>query len=144
MEEESTIVARLQKKTAYDVVIQRYDYLVKHVDAIGILPYLVSSKLVEPDFGQFLEGERTDKGKMMALLGKLIRNPMEGWFTEFIGALSKFPQYKTVVDCLLEGIQVSYVRTRTRPRARHRVKRTLLCVYRFHQADGGAAGQPTS
>ena len=103
MEEESRRVSRLQMKAAYDVVIQRYDYLVGHVNAMRIFPYLVSSKLVEPDFGQYLEGERTDKDKMMAVLRELITSPMEGWFKYFIGALSKFPQYNTVVDNLLTG-----------------------------------------
>ena len=91
MEEEKR-VSRLQKKTAYDVVIRNYEYLVRHVDAIRILPHLVVSKLVEPNFSQYLSHERTDKDKMMALLRELLRSPMEGWFRDFSGALSKFPQ----------------------------------------------------
>ena len=50
-----------------------------------------------------LDGERTDKGKMMALLLELTRSPEETWFKEFIGALSKIPHYKTVVDHLLKS-----------------------------------------
>ena len=65
MEEELKLISRLQKKAAHDVVIQQYDDLVKHVKAIHILPHLVSSKLVEPDFHQYLDGERTERGKMM-------------------------------------------------------------------------------
>ena len=103
MADEAKLVSRLQKKTAHDVVIRRYDYLVRHIDAIRILPYLVSSELVEPDFSQYLERERTDKDKMMALLRELLRSPMEGWFRDFIGALSKFPQYQVVWDTLLTG-----------------------------------------
>ena len=103
MEEESKLVSRLQKKTACDVVIQRYDYLVRHVNATRILPHLVASKLVEPDFSEYLDHERTEKDKMMAVLRELLRSPMEGWFKDFIGALSKLPQYKIVVDTLLTG-----------------------------------------
>ena len=91
------------QKSAYDVVISRYDYLVGHVNAILIFPYLVSSKLINPDFRQYLEGERTDKDKMMAVLRELLRSPMESWFEDFINALSKFPQYQSVVDILLAG-----------------------------------------
>ena len=103
MEEEEKRVSRLQKKTAHDVVIRRYEYLVRHVDAIRILPHLVTSELVEPDFTQYLEREGTDKDKMMALLRELLRSPMEGWFRDFIGALFKFPQYQVVCDTLLTG-----------------------------------------
>ena len=103
MEEVLKLDSRLQKKAAHDVVIQRYDYLVKHVKSILILPHLVSSKLVEPDFKEYLDGERTEKDKMMALLRELLRSPMEDWFDHFIGALSKYSRYKTVVDVLLMG-----------------------------------------
>ena len=103
MEEELKRVCRLQKKAAHEVVIQRYDYLVKHVKAIHILPHLVSSKLVEPDFHQYLDGERTERHKMMVLLRELLTSPMEDWFRNFIGALSKYPPYQTVVDDLLTG-----------------------------------------
>ena len=103
MEEELKVVSRLQKKAARDVVIQRYDYLVKHVKTIHILPHLVSSKLVEPDFHQYLDGERTERDKMMVLLRELLSNPMESWFRDFIDALSKYSPYQTVVDVLLTG-----------------------------------------
>ena len=103
MEEEAKFVSRLQEKTTYDVVIRRYDYLVRHVNAIRILPHLVSSELVEPDFSQYLEHERTDKDKMATLLRELLRIPMEGWFKYFIGALSRFQQYEIVIDTLLAG-----------------------------------------
>ena len=103
MEEELKRVSRLQKKAGHDVVIQRYDYLVKHVKAIHILPHLVSSRLVEPDFHQYLDGERTERNKMMVLLRELLSSPMEDWFRDFIGALSKYPPYQTVVDVLLTG-----------------------------------------
>ena len=93
----------IQKKVALDVVIQRYDYLVKHIKAIHILPHLVSSKLVEPDFKEHLDSERTERDKMMALLREMLRSPMEDWFRGFIGALSKYPPYQTVVDVLLTG-----------------------------------------
>ncbi len=104
MEEELELVSRLQKKAAHDVAIQRYDYLVKHVNAIRILPHLVSSKLVEPDFQEYLDGERTEKNKMMVLLRELLSSPMEEyWFKYFIHALSKYPPYQPVVEILLEG-----------------------------------------
>ena len=103
MEEELKLVSRLQKKAAHDVVIQRYDDLVKHVKTTHILPHLVASKLVEPDFYQYLDGERTERNKMMVLLRELLRSPMESWFRDFIGALSKYPPYQTVVDALLTG-----------------------------------------
>ena len=101
MEEELKLVSRLQKKAAHDAVIQRYDYLVKHVKTIHILPHLVSSKLAEPDFHQYLDGERTERNKKMALLRELLSSPMEDWFRDFIGALSKYPPCQTVVDILL-------------------------------------------
>ena len=106
MEEESKLVSRLQKEVARCVVIKQHSHLVGHVNAIRIFPHLVSSQVFEPDFRQELDYERTDKDKMMLLLRELIRNPMEGWFKEFVGALSKFPHYQSVVDSLLEG---SYV-----------------------------------
>ena len=108
MEEELNLVSRLQKKAAYDVVIQRYDYLVKHVKTSHILPHLVSSKLVEPDFHQYLDGERTEKNKMMVLLRELLSSPMESWFRDFIGALSKYSPYQPIVDVLLTGESHSY------------------------------------
>ena len=103
MEEELKLVSRLQKKAAYDVVIQRYEYLVKHVKTIHILPHLVSTELVEPDFHQYLDGERTERDKMMALLRELLSSPKESWFRDFIAALSRYPPYQTVVDVLLTG-----------------------------------------
>ena len=103
MEEEPKLVSRLQKKAAHDAVIQRYDDLVKYVKTILIFPHLVSSKLVEPDFQEYLDGERTERDKMMVLLRELLSSPMEDWFRDFIGALSKYPQYQTVVDVLLTG-----------------------------------------
>ena len=147
MEEESKLVSRLQKKTACDVVIQRYDYLVRHVNATRILPHLVASKLVEPDFSEYLGHERTEKAKMMAVLRELLRSPMEGWFKDFIGALSKFPQHQIVVDTLLTG---KYIvgDTRTYVCNTHALTETArvetyppLC--RLHQAYGGEAGLPT-
>ena len=103
MEEELKLVSRLQKKAAHDVVIHQYDYLVKHVKAIRILPHLVSSKLVEPDFQEYLDGERSERNKMMVVLRELLSSPMESWFRDFIGALSKYSPYQTVVDVLLTG-----------------------------------------
>ena len=135
MEEESKLVSRLQKKTACDVVIQRYDYLVRHVNATRILPPLVASKLVEPDFSEYLGHERTEKDRMMAVLRELLRSPMEGWFKDFIGALSKFPQYKIVVDTLLTGKYIGDARTYvcntralTETARLPEWKRTPLCV----------------
>ena len=104
MEEQSKIVsARIQKETAYDVVIKNYDYLVGHVDAIRIFPKLVSSRLVEQDFRQRLERKETDKEKMMALLQELTRCTEETWFDGFTNALSKVSQYEKVANTLLEG-----------------------------------------
>ena len=103
MEEEQQRVARLQRKVADDVVIEKYDFLVKHIDAVRLLPYLVSSKVVQHDFGEYLDGERTVKNKMMALLRELMRSPMDDWFKEFVGALSKVPQYQAVAAELVEG-----------------------------------------
>ena len=103
MEEESKRVSPLQKKAAHEVVIQRYDYLVKHIKPFLILPKLVASKLIVPDFKDYLDGERTEMKKMMAVLQELLRNPMEDWFEYFIDALSEYRQYQTVVDTLRKG-----------------------------------------
>ena len=103
MEEDQEIVTRLQRDTANDVIIQNYDYLVGCVNAVAIFPYLVSSGLVDQDFRQRLDGERTEKDKMMALLRELTRSPLECWFKEFIGALSKISQYKIVSENLQKG-----------------------------------------
>ena len=111
MEEESKLVSRLQKEAARCVVIKQHGHLVGHVNAVRIFPHLVSSQVFEPDFRQELDYERTDKDKMMLLLRELLRNPMEGWFKEFVGALSKFPQYQSIVDSLLEGSYVWLIRT---------------------------------
>ena len=103
MDEYQKRLSCLQKRVAYDVIINNYDFLVGCVDAVRIFPCLVSSRLVEPDFRQFLDGERTDKDKMMALLTELTRRPEGTWFDRFTNALSKFPQYHTVADVLLTG-----------------------------------------
>ena len=103
MEEDQQRVARLQRKVANDVVIEKYDFLVGCIDAVRLFPYLVSSKVVQQDFRQYLDGERTDKDKMMALLRELTRSPMDGWFNEFVGALSKVPQYQALAAILVEG-----------------------------------------
>ena len=128
MEEELKLVSRLQKKAAHDVVIQRYDYLVKHVKAIHILPHLVASKLVEPDFYQCLAHECTEKDKMMVLLRELLSSPMESWFRDFIDALSKYSPYQTVVDVLLEGESHRYFRElATTPRTTRAETYPSLC-----------------
>ena len=101
MGEDRERLSVLQSCTACDVVIQQYDYLVEHVNAIRIFPYLVSSGLVDQDFRQYLDGERTDKDKMMALLRELTRSPKETWFDRFTNALSKVPQYEEVAGNLL-------------------------------------------
>lgn len=103
MDEDQKRFTRLQKSIAYDVIINNYDFLVGCVNAVRIFPYLVSNKLVEPDFRQFLDNERTDKEKMMALLQELIRSPEGTWFDRFTNALSKLPNYQTVADVLLRG-----------------------------------------
>ena len=140
-------MSRLQKKTACDVVIQRYDYLVRHVNATRILPHLVTSKLVEPDFSEYLDHERTEKDKMMAVLREVLRTPMEDWFKDFIGALSKFPQYQTVVDTLFTGKYIGDARTyvcNTHALAETARVETYPSLCRLHQAYGGEAGPPTS
>ena len=104
MEEGSKRVSlRIQKDTAYNVIIDNYNYLVGHVNAVRIFPQLVSSRLVEPDFRQRLDCKQTDRDKMMALLHELIRCTEETWFDGFANALSKVPQYENVADKLLKG-----------------------------------------
>ena len=111
MEEEKRRLSRLQRIVANDVVIQRYDFLVGCVDAIRIFPYLVASRVVQQEYRQYLDGERTDKDKMMALLRELTRSPLENWFNEFIGALSQISQYHAVAEILVEGSQLKGVKT---------------------------------
>ena len=101
MSEDRDRLSVLQCSTACDVVLRKYDYLVEHVDAIRIFPYLVSSGLVEQCFRQYLDGERTDRDKMMALLRELTRSPKETWFDRFTNALAKVPQYEGVARSLL-------------------------------------------
>ena len=103
MEEEHEWVLSLQRSVSNDVIIKNYHYIVGCVNAILIFPYMVSSRVVQQDFRQYLDGERTDKDKMVALLRELTRCPLETWFQEFIGALSKILQYETVVEHLLKG-----------------------------------------
>ena len=103
MAEELKLVSRLQKMAAHGAVIEQYGNLVEHVKTTYILPHLVSTKLVESDFHQYLDGEPTERHKMMVLLPELLSSPMESWFRDFIGALSKYPPYQTVVDVLLTG-----------------------------------------
>ena len=93
----------VQEEAAYDVIIKNYSYLVGHVKAIRIFPQLVSNRLVEPDFRQYLECKQTDKEKMMELLDQLTKCTEETWFDGFTNALSKVPQYETVADTLLRG-----------------------------------------
>ena len=124
----------------------------RHVNAIRILPHLVSSRLVEPDFSEYLAHERTDKGKMMALLRELLRSPMEGWFKEFISALSSFPQYVIVVNTLLAGTQYRDAHMQHAHCHRHynipELKCTLHCVdltrlmeeRQAHPSDNGEEG----
>ena len=101
MDENREQLSVLQSRTACDVVIQKYDYLVEHVNAVRIFPHLVASGLVEQDFLQYLDGERTDKDKMMALLREVTKCPQESWFDRFTNALSKVPQYEEVASDLL-------------------------------------------
>ena len=96
-------LARLQRSVACEVIIEQYAYLLEHVDAIRIFPYLVSNRLVEQGFREYLESERTNKDRMARLLRELTRNPEESWFDRFTNALSKVPQYEPVVDILLGG-----------------------------------------
>ena len=103
MEGEREMASRLLRAVSDDVIIKNYHYIVGCVNAILIFPYLVSSRVVQQDFRQYLDGERTDQDKMMALLRELTRCPLETWFQEFIGALSKILQYETVVEHLLKG-----------------------------------------
>ena len=104
MEDKSTLVSsRIQKETAYKVIIKNYAYLVEHVDAIRIFPQLVASRLVEQDFRQRLQHKETDKEKMMALLQVLTRCTEETWFDSFTNALSRVPRYVVVAGTLLEG-----------------------------------------
>ena len=95
----------LERSVACEVVIEQYAYLLKHVDAIRIFPYLLSNKLVELEFGEYLESERTNKDRMARLLRELTRSPEGTWFDRFTNALSKVPLYKPVVDVLLGGVQ---------------------------------------
>ena len=103
MEGEREMASRLLRAVSDDVIIKNYHYIVGCVNAILIFPYLVSSRVVQQDFRQYLDGERTDQDKMMVLLRELTRCPLETWFQEFIGALSKILQYETVVEHLLKG-----------------------------------------
>lgn len=103
MDVEQQGLARIQKIVAYEVVIKQYAYLVGHVNAIRIFPYLVSNRLVEQEFRQYLDSERTDKDRMVTLLRELTRSPEETWFDRFTNALSKVPQYEPIVDLLLRG-----------------------------------------
>ena len=68
---------RLQRAVSNDIIINNYHYIVGCVNTILIFPYLVSSRVVQQDFRQYLDGERTDKDKMMALLRELTRCPLE-------------------------------------------------------------------
>ena len=65
MDEEQERISRLQQGAANDVIILNYDYIVGCVNAILIFPYLISSRVVQQEFRQYLDGERTDKGKMI-------------------------------------------------------------------------------
>ena len=104
MEGKSKLVSsRIQKETAYKVIIKNYAYLVEHVDAIRIFPQLVASKLVEQGFLQRLERKETDTEKTMALIQVLTRCTEETWFDSFTNALSRVPQYEKVAGALLEG-----------------------------------------
>ena len=105
----------LPNNTACDVVKRQYDYLVGHVSAMRIFPYLVSSGLVDQDFRQYLEGERTDRDKMMALLQELTRSPTETWFDRFTNALSKVSQYEVIAGELLEDFTALMAERRAHP-----------------------------
>ena len=112
MEEKSKLArARIQKETAYKIVIKNYAYLVGHIDAIRIFPHLVTSRLVEQDFRQRLDCKQTDKAKMMALLLELTRSTEKTWFDGFTNALSKVPQYEKVANSLMKGDSLQCART---------------------------------
>ena len=112
MEEKSKLArARMQKETAYKIVIKYYAYLVGHIDAIRIFPHLVTSRLVEQDFRQHLDCKQTDKAKMMALLLELTRSTEETWFDGFTNVLSKVPQYEKVANSLMKGDSLQCART---------------------------------
>ena len=103
MDKERERLSRLQKGAANEVILNNYDYLVDCVNPIHIFPYLVPTRLVDQDFRQCLDHERTDKDKMMALLRRLTRSPERAWFDGFTNALSKVPQYQIVAERLMEG-----------------------------------------
>ena len=100
---EKLVSSRIEKETAYKVIIKNYAYLVEHVDALRVFPQLVESRLVEQDFRQRLERKETDKEKMMALIQALTRCTEETWFDGFTNALSKVPHYENVAGTLLKG-----------------------------------------
>ena len=103
MDKERERLSRLQKGAANEVILNNYDYLVDYVNPIHIFPYLVPTRLVDQDFRQYLDHERTDKDKMMALLRRLTRSPEGAWFDGFTNALSKVSQYQIVAERLMEG-----------------------------------------
>ena len=107
MDKERERLSRLQKGAANEVILNNYDYLVDCVNPIYIFPYLVPTRLVDQDFRQYLDHERTDKDKMMALLRRLTRSPEGAWFDGFTNALSKVPQYQIVAERLMEGNELS-------------------------------------
>ena len=73
---------------AKEAVTSRYDYLVDHLDAMGVLPNLVSKGLVDANFHQNLQG-KTRREQVQFLLTEILSSPDPDWFDKFVQALKE-------------------------------------------------------
>ena len=73
-------------KAAEEAVNLKYDYLVNHLNAMGVLPKLVAKRLVDGDFHQKLQG-KTRSEQVQDLLTEILSSPVPDWFDKFVQAL---------------------------------------------------------
>ena len=80
----------------------KYDYLVKHLDVMAVLPKLVTKGLVGADYHQKLQGKT--QGEQVQELLTVIRRSPDNWFEKFTEALDEGSQpCKIIAKNLREG-----------------------------------------
>ena len=90
-------------KAAEEAVNLKYDYLVNHLNAMGVLPKLVAKRLVDGDFHQKLQG-KTRSEQVQDLLTEILRSPVPDWFDKFVQALEEgSPAHGIIEEELRKG-----------------------------------------
>ena len=93
----------MDNSAADEAVQSRYAYLVKHLDATGVLPKLVEKGLVDRDFHQNLQG-KIRREQVPVLLTEILSSPVPDWFDKFVQALEEgSPAHGIIAEELRKG-----------------------------------------